>query len=104
MPRGNGSGPLGMGPRTGRGAGYCAGFAAPGFANPGGYRGLGCGWGRGYRNMYCRTGLPWYARAGVYNPGGPVADEAEMLKAQEAGLEEQLRRVKERRQQLSKEE
>lgn len=42
MPRGNGTGPLGMGPMTGRGAGYCAGFPAPGFTNPlGGRMGLG---------------------------------------------------------------
>ncbi|MFW6189453.1 MAG: DUF5320 domain-containing protein [Planctomycetota bacterium] len=34
MPRGDGTGPLGMGPMTGRAAGYCAGFAGPGFANP----------------------------------------------------------------------
>ncbi|MGI6097596.1 MAG: DUF5320 domain-containing protein, partial [Dethiobacteria bacterium] len=27
MPRGDGSGPAGMGPMTGRAAGYCAGYA-----------------------------------------------------------------------------
>jgi len=35
MPRGDGTGPAGMGPRTGRGAGYCAGNRAPGFASAG---------------------------------------------------------------------
>ena len=34
MPFGNGTGPRGMGPMTGRAAGYCAGFGRPGFANP----------------------------------------------------------------------
>ncbi len=34
MPFGNGTGPQGMGPMTGRGAGYCSGFNQPGFANP----------------------------------------------------------------------
>jgi len=34
MPFGDGTGPRGMGPMTGRGAGYCAGFGRPGFANP----------------------------------------------------------------------
>ncbi len=34
MPRGDGTGPAGMGPMTGRAAGYCAGSNAPGFANP----------------------------------------------------------------------
>jgi len=48
MPRGDGTGPMGMGPMTGRAAGYCAGFPAPGFMNPvGGRLGLGFGRGRG---------------------------------------------------------
>jgi len=53
MPGGDGSGPRGMGSMTGRAAGYCAGYQAPGFANavPGrgfGYgRGMGYGYGRG---------------------------------------------------------
>lgn len=33
MPRGNGTGPNGMGPMTGRAAGYCAGYNVAGFAN-----------------------------------------------------------------------
>jgi len=38
MPRGDGTGPMGMGPMTGRAAGYCAGYPMPGFMNPGGGR------------------------------------------------------------------
>ncbi len=34
MPRGDGTGPAGMGPMTGRAAGYCAGYPAPGYMNP----------------------------------------------------------------------
>ena len=34
MPRGDGTGPTGMGPMTGWGAGYCAGNSVPGFTNP----------------------------------------------------------------------
>ena len=34
MPGGNGTGPAGLGPMTGRGAGYCAGFGVPGYMNP----------------------------------------------------------------------
>lgn len=33
MPRGDGTGPAGLGPMTGRGAGYCSGFTVPGYAN-----------------------------------------------------------------------
>jgi len=73
MPGGDGTGPGGMGPMTGRAAGYCAGYGVPGYANPmpgrfwGRGFGLGRGWGgggRGWRNMYYATGLPGWARAG----------------------------------------
>ncbi len=50
MPGGDESGPWGIGPMTGRGAGYCAGFNAPGFASGFDRRGMGFGrgMGRGY--------------------------------------------------------
>jgi hypothetical protein len=38
MPLGDGTGPTGMGPMTGRAAGYCAGYPVPGFMNPYGDR------------------------------------------------------------------
>jgi len=47
MPRGDGTGPMGMGPMTGRAAGYCAGYSAPSFMNSVGGRGRGGGVGRG---------------------------------------------------------
>jgi hypothetical protein len=34
MPLGDRTGPLGLGPRTGRGLGYCAGYGVPGYLNP----------------------------------------------------------------------
>lgn len=85
MPRGDGTGPLGFGPMTGRGAGYCAGYRVPGFANPyvgyGPYgRGRGlrrwnwswfAGGGRGWRNAYYATGLPAWARGWWGWPGWP---------------------------------
>ena len=43
MPRGDRTGPEGQGPKTGRGAGYCAGNEAPGYANPTGRLGMGRG-------------------------------------------------------------
>ena len=47
MPRGDRRGPEGMGPMTGRGLGYCAGFEQPGFMADEPPRG-GAGYGRGY--------------------------------------------------------
>lgn len=34
MPAGDGTGPVGQGPMTGRSAGYCAGYDQPGSTNP----------------------------------------------------------------------
>ena len=72
MPFGDGTGPAGLGPMTGRAAGFCAGFAVPGCANPIPGRGFGGrgrgrgrgGGGRGRRNWYYATGLPGWMRAG----------------------------------------
>lgn len=81
MPAGDGTGPLGMGPMTGRAAGYCAGYGVPGYANPipgRGFWGFGRGFwgrGRGYRHWYYATGLPGWARGGApaRHPYAPVA-------------------------------
>ena len=55
MPRGDGTGPGGLGPMTGRALGYCAGFNTPGYSKGPGM-GAGRGWGRGFG--YGR-GLGW---------------------------------------------
>lgn len=76
MPGGDGTGPGGMGPMTGRAAGHCAGYPVPGFMNalPGGgfWRG-GRGAGRGWRNWLSATGLSGWQRAGVGLPVFGVA-------------------------------
>lgn len=78
MPSGNRTGPTGLGPMTGRAAGFCAGFPVPGYMNPipsRGFRGCGRGGGRGWRHWYYATGLPDRAKAGYgYPVGGPVPD------------------------------
>jgi len=119
MPAGDGTGPVGRGPRTGRGAGYCSGYDAPGWVNPGPGRGLGRGrggaWGGGWRhrNWYRATGVPGRTRMS-YGPAwrepadwgyGPLApapsreQETESLRQQAEWLKEQLdaigRRIKE---------
>ena len=47
MPRGDRTGPMGFGPRTGRGMGYCSGYPYPGFMTPGPGFGFGPGFGMG---------------------------------------------------------
>ncbi|RKD21404.1 hypothetical protein SAMN02745883_01202 [Caminicella sporogenes DSM 14501] len=100
MPRLDGTGPLGLGPMTGRGAGRCSGeytgqrrIFGRGFF---GRRCGGFGFRRGNRFMYKLTGLPRWARSGYYEDGSNIVyDEEKFLKAQENVLENELKRVKE---------
>jgi len=103
MPAGDGTGPMGIGPMTGRAAGYCAGFAAPGFMNPipGRGRGMGFGWGRGgrgrgWKHWFYATGLPFWARTpvpGVAQEMSP-GDEMQTLKAQAGHMERALEEIR----------
>lgn len=117
MPGGDGTGPAGMGPRTGWGAGYCAGFGVPGSMNVGPRRaswgfGGGRGGGRGWRNRFFATGLTRWQRAGFrwpmwgnpwfqgFGPGaGPVEtveQELGTLKEQAEYLEDTLAGIRHR--------
>ena len=111
MPRGDKTGPVGMGPMTGRGAGFCAGNATPGYMSaPGGYLGRG-GWigghglgfrgcGRGFRNVFYATGLPGWPRFGKTFSGADSANtnEAKMqiLKSQAEYLSNALETINKR--------
>jgi len=125
MPRGDRTGPMGFGPKTGRGMGFCAGYNAPGFMNPGpgfGYgmgrgfgRGLGRGMGRGNRWGFYAAGQPgWGYGQGYYHPAfdysGDIAshnmserDEARYLKNQAEELARALDEINTRLDELSKE-
>jgi len=99
MPRGDGTGPMGMGPMTGRGVGFCAGVATPGYMNPTPGYGFGFGRGRGYRRMRYLTGMPGWARYDypVFSEGiAPEVEEKEFLNDQAEFLENQLLQVKQR--------
>lgn len=113
MPRGDGTGPAGMGPRTGRAAGFCAGYPLPGYANQAGGRGFGGGFGRGggrggrgFRNQYCATGQTGWQRAAAgygYGPAVPFhpytpteEQETEMLRTQSEYLENELSGIRQR--------
>lgn len=78
MPRGDGTGPNGMGPGTGRGFGPCTGYSSVPFA--------GCGHGRGYRWVARTTGLPGWQRYGYVD-----VDQDVMLQQEKADLENQVR-------------
>ena len=110
MPGGDGTGPAGMGPMTGRAAGFCAGYPVPGYANPVGGRGYwgwgrGRGFGRGFRSA--RAGYGWPAWGGSpYGSGVPtIAPEEELagLKQQAEYLQNELDQITKRTEQLEAE-
>ena len=111
MPFADGTGPAGLGPMTGRAAGFCAGFAVPGYMNPVGGRGY-WGWGRGRgmgRGRGFGRGFGWSGAAGPYPAnaffGPTVTAEQELggLKQQAELLQNSLSQVSERIEQLEKE-
>ena len=119
MPGGDRTGPVGMGARTGRAAGYCASSGVPGYANPVPGRGFGMGFGRsrgaygrgfggggrGWRNMFHATGLPGWMRFGgnaahygypaPYQKPDPEM-EKQVLKNQAEALQSELDFIKKR--------
>ena len=103
MPRGDRTGPAGMGPGTGRRMGYCAGYDTPGAFNRGGFGmrgggfGMGRGGGRGFRNRFFATGIP-------FQNIEPIPDlEKNSLKAQAAALKSELQAIEKRLETLNQE-
>lgn len=130
MPRGDGTGPEGLGPATGRGLGYCTGHSSPGFTKGGGRglargrgRGIGRGLARGFQGGRGRgrgrglrrapARVPVERLAPIYRPRRAYQeeepqygeytkeDEIEDLKAYAEQLEEELELVEERIDELS---
>ena len=121
MPGGNRTGPMGLGQMSGRGAGFCGGYAVPGYANQGwasGYCGrpsaVGSGRGFRWRNWFYATGVPGWQR--FQSPGyGPMAagaraypsmdreTEISALKAEALNLEQALKEINERLAKLDEE-
>lgn len=106
MPGGDGTGPTGAGPMTGRAAGYCAGNDVPGYANPnsGRGRGRGRGWGRGGGGWGNRWRYGWgRGRSGGWGFRNRYDEaeitpmqEAEMLKGQAKAMQDEINRINER--------
>ena len=106
MPRGDGTGPMGAGPMTGRALGNRAGVGGPGFVRgPGG--GFGRGGGRGQRNRFYATGLPGWMRGGrgAVSPVGapPTGTEKQWLENQAQALQTRLDEVRQRLSELGAE-
>ena len=108
MPGGDRTGPIGRGPRTGRAAGFCAGFSIPGYANPGFGRRFGRGFGRGFwgRRMLWRE-------PHLYDPYNPPfrgvfptqnkEEEKVYLEEMVKGLEDEIKDIRGRIKELSEE-
>jgi hypothetical protein len=112
MPFGDRTGPAGMGPMTGRAAGFCAGYPTPGYANPAfgrgyfgrgrGFWGQGGGWGR--RNWFWGAanwnatgyGIPTYPTA----PTITAQQELDELKNQAQYLQQNLEGIQKRIEEL----
>ena len=107
MPGFDGTGPMGMGPMTGGGRGFCA--LPVGQAGNRAFIGRfpGRGGGRGRRNWYWATEMPGWIRAarglpafgGWVNPsatGLPTEKELDMLKNQAEFLKRQLEEIQAR--------
>ena len=101
MPGGDRTGPMGMGPGTGRRMGFCAGYEFPGYVS-GGRGGFGRFSRRGHRHWFYATGLPFWARGPVSDYGPYPQSDLEGLKAQADYLKSELKRIEESINQLSK--
>lgn len=98
MPGGDGTGPLGSGPMTGRGLGYCSGYTRPGYINPRfgrGWFGRGRGWVRGF---YSRPTLGFWQNN--YPTQISSDEEVDVLKAEAESLKEELKNIETRIQEI----
>ena len=105
MPGGDGTGPMGRGPMTGRAAGLCAGYPHPGYATPGYSRGFGRGWDRGIGRGFWGRGRRFWYREYNDTPFNQSSTEEEKVYLENLvkNLEDELKTVKDRLQDLTKE-
>ncbi|MDP8267435.1 MAG: DUF5320 domain-containing protein [Candidatus Tenebribacter davisii] len=114
MPRGDRTGPNGMGPVTGRGLGYCTGYESPGFTKgvPRGGAGFGRGYGQGFgRGMGRGYGRGFGYSTGYQNPVYPnypapqysAKDEAQYIETDIDALKDELKTMEKRLSELKKE-
>jgi hypothetical protein len=110
MSGGDRKGPMGLGPRTGRGVGFCSGSSKPGYLNTefsfgrryGRSRGLGRGRGFWRRGDLVPYNNPQYYDIGM-NPQTSKDTEKAYLEESVKNLEEEIKNMKNRIQELLKE-
>lgn len=91
MPGGDRTGPMGAGPRTGRGMGYCSGYNWPGYTNPGSGSRSGFGFGgRGWRNRFYTTGVPGWVTPTLEQETADLKAQAEWLKVQLDAIQKRI--------------
>lgn len=113
---------MGTGPMTGRGAGFCAGYGVPGYANPiprrgfgrgfggfgggfgyggyGGYGGFAGRGGSGRQNRFYPIGDPGWASVPAYGGLPQAEDELDTLKSQAEYFAGALEDIKKRIEEL----
>jgi hypothetical protein len=115
MPRGDSTGPMGMGSMTGRAAGFCAGYNIPGYLNNAGGRGFGMGFGRGVgfggrgggfgrRNRFFVAGVQGRARFGGFTAPFQKIDpetEKQALQQQADLLQSEMEVIRQRLDELN---
>ncbi len=100
MPGGDRTGPEGIGPMTGRAAGYCAGYSTPGFASQPRPRGFFRR--RGFRGR--GLARPGQGFSNFFSQARAAGNELDDLKSQAQYLSEGLNEISQRISQLEKEE
>jgi hypothetical protein len=105
MPRGDRTGPMGLGPGTGRAFGYCYGFNSPGYTKGpgrgmgGGFgfgrgmsrgRGFGRGWGIGAFNAGPMPGYPWMQSMSKEDEIKLLKSQADVLSRSQKDIEKRL--------------
>jgi hypothetical protein len=121
MPKGDKTGPEGLGPRSGRGLGYCSGYNSPGYNKgiPQGGRGYnrryegefgrgfgrGFGWGRGRRYHLLPEDLYYPHRNPIYASESNIEmnkeEEKHYLEKVVQNLENELKNIKNRLKELA---
>lgn len=99
MPGGDRTGPLGAGPGTGRGMGYCSGHDRPGYVNPAFRSRIGVdfgrwGAGRGWRHRFFATGIHGWVPPTPEQENADLKAQADLLNTQLDAIQKRIEELK----------